>query len=428
MASIHVIKTKHKNILSMKNLKNRTNKPFFLLFIAISLFLCRIPLGNAQDKHVRTVVIDAGHGGKDSGCLGSFSKEKDIALAVSLQLGKLIEEHFSDVKVVYTRKTDVFIELYNRAQIANKANADLFICIHVNAGGAAAHGAETFVMGLHKTETNLAVAKRENEAILLEDNYEHQYEGFNLNTPEGNIIFSLYQNKFLNQSLTFAAFCQKYFREYALRYDRGVKQAGFLVLVYTAMPSVLIETGFATNPEDEKFLTDKNGQLQMAESIFQAFVDYKKSVEKAGFAGLKKTFIPSKSVKKDDVPKDAPKKEEPKKEEPKKEEPKKEETSPSSTHTSVKTESGVIFKVQFMSSKNKIQESSPEFKNIPKVSVVYSDNWYRYFAGNETSLESIQEIKKIVVNQGYKDAFIVAYQNGQRISVQEALDILKKNK
>lgn len=407
----------------MKNLVNRTNKPFFSLFIAISLFLCVTSTGNAQDKHVRTVVIDAGHGGKDSGCLGSFSKEKDIALAVALQLGKLIEEHFSDVKVVYTRKTDVFVELYNRAQIANKANADLFICIHVNAGGAAAHGAETFVMGLHKTETNLAVAKRENEAILLEDNYEHQYEGFNLNTPEGNIIFSLYQNKFLNQSLTFAAFCQKYFREYALRYDRGVKQAGFLVLVYTAMPSVLIETGFATNPDDEKFLTDKNGQLQMAESIFQAFVDYKKSVEKSGFAGLKKPFIPSKSIKKE-----GNSKEEPKKEETKKEEPKKEETSLTTNNTSIKSESGIIFKVQFMSSKNKVQESAPELKNIPKVSVVYSDNWYRYFAGNETSLESIQEVKKIVVNQGYKDAFIVAYQNGQRISVQEALDILKKNK
>lgn len=407
----------------MKNLVNRTNKPFFPLFIAISLFLCVTSTGNAQDKHVRTVVIDAGHGGKDSGCLGSFSKEKDIALAVALQLGKLIEEHFSDVKVVYTRKTDVFVELYNRAQIANKANADLFICIHVNAGGAAAHGAETFVMGLHKTETNLAVAKRENEAILLEDNYEHQYEGFNLNTPEGNIIFSLYQNKFLNQSLTFAAFCQKYFREYALRYDRGVKQAGFLVLVYTAMPSVLIETGFATNPDDEKFLTDKNGQLQMAESIFQAFVDYKKSVEKSGFAGLKKPFIPSKSIKKE-----GNSKEEPKKEETKKEEPKKEETSLTTNNASIKSESGIIFKVQFMSSKNKVQESAPELKNIPKVSVVYSDNWYRYFAGNETSLESIQEVKKIVVNQGYKDAFIVAYQNGQRISVQEALDILKKNK
>ncbi len=394
----------------MKNLQNRTYKPFFFTFIAICCFVVFSASLYAQDKHIRTIVIDPGHGGKDSGCLGSSSKEKDIALAVGLQLGKLIEEYFSDVKVVYTRKTDVFIELYNRAQIANKANADLFICIHVNAGGASAHGAETFVMGLHKTETNLAVAKRENESILFEDNYERQYEGFNLNTPEGNIIFSLYQNKFLNQSLTFAALCQKYFREYAVRYDRGVKQAGFLVLVYTAMPSVLIETGFATNPEDEKFLTDKNGQLQMAESIFQAFVDYKKGVEKSSFEGLKKPFIPSKSAKK----------EQPKEEIKKTEEVKKDPVP--------NNQNGIIFKVQFMSSKNKIAESAPELKNIPKVSTVFADNWYRYFAGSETSLESIQEIKKTVVNQGYKDAFIVAYQDGKRISVQEALDILNKNK
>lgn len=396
----------------MKSIIFRHIKPQYLKFIAI-FFSCLFSTEIwAQEKHVRTVVIDAGHGGKDSGCLGSFSKEKDIALAVALQLGKLIEDHFSDVKVVYTRKTDVFIELYNRAQIANKANADLFICIHVNAGGATAHGAETFVMGLHKSETNLAVAKRENESILLEDNYERQYEGFNLNTPEGNIIFSLYQNKFLNQSLTFAAFCQQYFREYAGRYDRGVKQAGFLVLVYTAMPSVLIETGFATNLEEEKYLTDKNGQLQMAESIFQAFADYKKSVEKSSYAGMKKPFVASKNAKKEEsnLKKDEAIKAEPKKD------------SPSEKNADI------IFKVQFMSSKNKIAESASELKNIPKLNIVLFDGWYRYFAGNETSLESVQEVKKTVVNQGYKDAFIVAYHKGQRISVQEALDILKKNK
>lgn len=254
---------------------------FTLLFtFYFSIFSC---FSDAPRKktgfRIRTIVIDAGHGGHDTGCLGSDSREKEVALRIALKLGKLIETNCPDVRVVYTRKTDVFIPLIERANIANRAKADLFICIHLNSGPKAAYGAETFVMGLHKTDDNLSVAKRENSAILLEDNYEKNYDGFDPNSPEANIIFSLYQNQFMQQSLSFAAKIQKQFKENSKRYTRGVKQAGFLVLYKTAMPSVLIENGFLTNENDQRFLSSDAGQASMASSIYRAFKSYKSELE-----------------------------------------------------------------------------------------------------------------------------------------------------
>jgi len=254
---------------------------FTLLFtFYFSVFSCfsDVP-GKKTGYKLRTIVIDAGHGGHDTGCLGSDSREKDVALRIALKLGKLIEANCPDVKVVYTRKSDVFISLIERANIANRAKADLFICIHLNSGPKAAYGAETFVMGLHKTDDNLNVAKRENATILLEDNYEKNYDGFDPNSPEANIIFSLYQNQFMTQSLSFAAKIQKQFKENSKRYSRGVKQAGFLVLYKTAMPSVLIESGFLTNESDQRFLNSDAGQASMASSIYRAFKSYKAELE-----------------------------------------------------------------------------------------------------------------------------------------------------
>ena len=235
--------------------------------------------GKKTGYKLRTVVIDAGHGGHDTGCLGSDSREKEVALRIALKLGKLIEANCPDVKVIYTRKTDVFIPLIERANIANRAKADLFICIHLNSGPKSAYGAETFVMGLHKTDDNLNVAKRENAAILLEDNYQKNYDGFDPSSPEANIIFSLYQNQFMTQSLSFAAKIQKQFKDNSKRYSRGVKQAGFLVLYKTAMPSVLIENGFLTNDNDQRFLISDAGQASMASSIYRAFKSYKSELE-----------------------------------------------------------------------------------------------------------------------------------------------------
>ena len=228
------------------------------------------------------VVIDAGHGGKDPGCHGIKYKEKDVALAVALKLGQLLEENDNNVKVIYTRSTDVFIPLNERADIANRNHADFFICVHCNASpDKTKFGAATYVMGLYKSEGNLEVSKRENSSVLYEKDYKHTYNGFDPNSDEGNIIFAMYQNAYLAQSLDLAAKIQKEYGGYAKRTDNGVKQAGFLVLWKTTMPSLLSEIGFLTNPEEETFIGSHKGQTKIAESLFfalQQYIDEKEGV------------------------------------------------------------------------------------------------------------------------------------------------------
>ena len=234
------------------------------------------PTANAVD----TIVIDAGHGGKDPGTHGQSVKEKDVALKIALKVGGYIEKNMPGVKVVYTRKTDTYLALDERAAIANKAKADLFICIHANAvPREEIYGTETYVMGLHKSEGNLDVAKRENAVILLDNNYEQRYEGFDPNSPESYILFSLAQSAFQESSLKFAEKIESQFKNRLGRKSHGVKQAGFWVLWRTAMPSVLIEVGFLTNKKEEKFLGDTNGQDLIASGIYRAFKDYKAQLE-----------------------------------------------------------------------------------------------------------------------------------------------------
>ncbi len=234
------------------------------------------PTANAVD----TIVIDAGHGGKDPGTHGQSVKEKDVALKIALKVGGYIEKNMPGVKVVYTRKTDTYLALDERAAIANKAKADLFICIHANAvPREEIYGTETYVMGLHKSEGNLDVAKRENAVILLDNNYEQRYEGFDPNSPESYILFSLAQSAFQESSLKFAEKIESQFKNRLGRKSHGVKQAGFWVLWRTAMPSVLIEVGFLTNKKEEKFLGDANGQDLIASGIYRAFKDYKAQLE-----------------------------------------------------------------------------------------------------------------------------------------------------
>ena len=225
-----------------------------------------------------TLVIDPGHGGKDPGAVGSGAKEKNINLAVALALGKLVEQNCKDVKVVYTRKTDVFVELNERANIANKAKADLFISIHTNATSAKVgpRGAETYTLGMHRAADNLAVAKRENSVITLESNYEEKYEGFDPNSSESYIIFELMQDKNMESSVKLAGLIQKQFRNTAGRVDKGVHQAGFLVLRATSMPSVLVELGYINNASEATYLTSTAGVNAMAKSIYNAFIAYKK--------------------------------------------------------------------------------------------------------------------------------------------------------
>lgn len=232
------------------------------------------------DFKIDTVVIDAGHGGKDPGTLGKNSREKDVALKIALKLGNYIQKNIPGVKVIYTRKDDRYLALDERADIANKNKADLFICIHANSlPGAPAYGTETYVMGLHKDKGNFELAKRENSVILMDENYEERYEGFDPTSPESYILFTLSQNAYQESSLKFAQKVESQFKSKVGRYSRGVKQAGFLVLWRTTMPSVLIETGFLSNSKEEGFLTSDNGQDLIASGIYRAFKEYKAEIE-----------------------------------------------------------------------------------------------------------------------------------------------------
>ncbi|HEY8936944.1 MAG TPA: N-acetylmuramoyl-L-alanine amidase [Cyclobacteriaceae bacterium] len=254
--------------------------------IGLTALLIAITLLNSSSTFVRkdfkldVVVIDAGHGGHDTGTMGKKTKEKDIALKIALKVGSYIEKNIPGVKVIYTRKDDRYLALDERADIANKNKADLFICIHANANpNNKAFGTETYVMGLHKDEGNFEVAKRENSVILLDENYEERYEGFDPNSPESYILFSITQSAYQESSLKFAQKIENQFKNKVGRSSRGVKQAGFMVLWRTAMPSVLIETGFLSNSTEEAFLAGDEGQELVASGIYRAFKEYKSEVE-----------------------------------------------------------------------------------------------------------------------------------------------------
>ena len=262
-------------------------KKNFLFYLILLIVLSSTSLYPSKVKayKIRKVVIDAGHGGKDSGTIGRFTKEKDITLSIALKLGKIIEENIKDVEVIYTRKKDIFIPLNKRAEIANKAKADLFISIHCNGGAKhTVKGTETYVMGVHSSDENLEVAKRENSAILLENNYKSKYEGYNPKSLESHILFSMFVNSYMDNSLNFAQKIETQFHKRVGRKTRGVKQAGFVVLWRTTMPSVLVEVGFLSNKDEERYLNDALGKTYIASGIFRAFKEYKKEIE---FVNLK---------------------------------------------------------------------------------------------------------------------------------------------
>jgi N-acetylmuramoyl-L-alanine amidase len=254
--------------------------------IGLTALLIAITLLNSsstfppKDSKLNVVVIDAGHGGHDPGTKGKLTKEKDVALKIALKVGAYIEKNIPSVKVIYTRKDDRYLALDERAAIANKAKADLFICIHVNANpNTKAYGTETYVMGHHKDEGNLDVAKRENSVILMDENYEERYEGFDPKSPESYILFSLTQSAYQESSLKLAQKIEDQFKSKVGRLSKGVKQAGFLVLWKTTMPGVYVETGFLSNTAEEKFLNSDEGQDLIASGIYRAFKDYKSEVE-----------------------------------------------------------------------------------------------------------------------------------------------------
>lgn len=450
-------------VLTSKLTKN--NRPGFSLISKLLLLGCLLLSSSFSPPKTRsyavaTVVIDAGHGGHDSGCLGGKVKEKDVALSVALKLGNFIEEHFPDVKVIYTRKTDVFVELHERAAIANNARADLFICIHCNSAcyydkkkkkdvcNGDIEGAETWVMGLHKSEANLEVAKRENEVVLLEKDYTRQYDGFDPNSPEANIIFSLYQNTFLDQSLKLASTVQQELRLKG-RASRGVKQAGFLVLFKTAMPSILIETGFLSNPWEQRYLGSEKGQREVAQGIFNAFKSYKNSVEASGIrsndvkeenaAPEEKSSVGSNDTATNEIPVSKQPEVEiskPAEKEPEKKEPEKEKIE-QVVNTPVKVEKAkpaasipqkqeLSFGVQFLSSPEKLPRNSPKFKGLKNVSEDKEKGVYKYVEGKVNTMDEAIVLQDAVRKKGFKDAFVVAYLNNKKISIKEAREILQK--
>ncbi|HRS54098.1 MAG TPA: N-acetylmuramoyl-L-alanine amidase [Bacteroidales bacterium] len=356
------------------------------------------------------IVIDAGHGGHDPGAIGKNSKEKDITLAIAIKLGEKIKQAYKNVEVIYTRKNDVFVELYKRAKIANENQAELFISIHCNSSkNLLAYGTESWVMGLHKSEENLAVAKKENSAILLEDDYLSKYDGFDPNSPEANAIFSLYQNAYLEQSLIFASLIQKHFRTSLKRCDRGIKQAGFLVLYRTTMPGVLIETGFISNPDEEKYLSSEKGQNNIATAICNAFIEYWANIN--GINPEDNDIADKFNFIEEIVDKDT--------------------TSNKNNTTDVnniKNNTDIItFKVQFATSSTKKSLNSPEFKDLENVSVYFHQGIYKYTVGDLNNLEDAINLQKEMINKGYKDAFVVAFKNNERISPSEAVKLLKKD-
>lgn len=401
-------------------MSQRNNLKFGILLVA---FLLPFTLFAQRGEKITTVVIDPGHGGKDTGALGAISKEKDLNLTVALLAGDYIKKNLPDVNVIYTRERDVFVGLNERAMIANRNNADVFISIHCNSTdskSASVMGAETFVLGEHKNAANLQVAKNENSAILYEEDASEQYGDFDLNSPEAYIALSLFQQEYLNQSLQLAANVQEQFSKRVGRKDRGVQQAGFLVLWKTAMPSILIELGFISNAAEERFLASESGQIYMASAIYRAFRDFKMSFEGENSAMRKVETEETVTI------------EEPS---PAVEEKPITEEKPIVVETPVVVEKPVVeekptvsFKVQIFISDTKVSANDKRIANIKDVDYYEYNGSYRYTSGNFRTKEEAFARQKEVQKQGYPDAWVVCFINGERVSMREAEDALERNR
>lgn len=361
----------------------------YTLVLALSLFTSNLTpshaLQNGTDKFV--VVLDAGHGGKDPGRPTKYGyKEKNIALKLVLGVGAELEKN-NDIKVIYTRKSDKFLELYERAAIANKADADLFISIHCNAHNSQAYGTETYVLATRANNKNIEIAKRENEVIFLEADYERNYEGFDPNSPESLISLNLLQEEYLDQSIQLARNIEDNFKIDIKRKSRGVKQAGFWVLHNTYMPSVLIETGFITNKREGDYLNSKKGQRDITKSIVKAIKDYKKELE------LNIGVDIYQSEDKDVV----------------------------ETAGDPQIINNVVFKVQIAASSKGIEPKPYNFKGLKDVSREKVGSVFKYYYGYTSDYTQIKQLQEKAKSKGYIDCFVVAFKDGKKIDVSEAL-------
>lgn len=419
-------------------LNMKPHRPY-ILYLSICLWLLISPLctSNLWGKDF-VVVIDAGHGGHDPGAIGKISKEKSINLNVALKLGNLIKKNCNDVKVVYTRSKDVFIPLDRRAEIANNAKADLFISIHTNAlaKNRTAKGASTWTLGLAKSDANLEVAKRENSVILYESDYQTRYAGFNPNSAESYIIFEFMQDKYMEQSVHLASLVQKQFRHTCRRIDRGVHQAGFLVLKASAMPSVLIELGFISTPEEERYLNSEDGANTMAKGIYHAFLNYKREHE-LRLTGTSKTIVPSEQEK-ENIPTIA-----------QIQEKDSEKTVPQNNRilAEAKTkpvanksvqnrpvasekatnDAEITFKIQILTSSKPLAKNDKRLKGLKNVDYYKEKGIYKYTYGASPDYNKVLRTKRTITAQ-FKDAFIIAFRNGEKMNVNEAISEFKKRR
>lgn len=371
---------------------------FYAIFIIAILLISPNLMAQGDDSNVqtiKTVCIDAGHGGKDPGCHGGYSNEKTVCLNIALKLGARIKAAYPSVKVIYTRSTDVFVELEERARIANKNKADLFICIHANSASPAAFGTETYVLGLHKTEAQRKIAEKENSSIFLEADGGEKYKDFDL-SPDALIFKQLQMAVYLDQSIKFASNMQTEFKKLG-RSDRGVKQAGFIVLYKTTMPSVLIETGFLTNVEEEKFLADTSSQTKMADAMFVAFQKYKNELEGVDIMkGVKPTthYVPPL-------------------------------TNTSAVVAEVEKSDKVIYRVQVETSDKKLPLSAVRFHGLEMWEYL-QDRMYKYTTGVfENDFQSANKLKNELREKDFPHAFVVAFYNGERIPLDQALKLSK---
>lgn len=406
------------------------NYRLYILYISLGLCLLFLPfLSFAQTKGF-TVVIDAGHGGHDPGAIGKISKEKNINLNVALKLGKLIQQNCPDVKVVYTRKKDIFIPLDRRAQIANDAKADLFISIHTNAlaKNRTAQGASTWTLGLAKSDDNLEVAKRENSVILYESDYQTRYAGFNPNSAESYIIFEFMQDKYMSQSVHLASLVQRQFKHTCKRQDRGVHQAGFLVLKASAMPSILVELGFISTPAEERYLNTEKGTSTLANGIYRAFLTYKREQE-IRLNGSSNTIVPPEpDLNQPDtesagsnVPANSQSQKDNEKRQPQ-QEIKKEVTATADNNTSKP-----VFKIQILISSKPLSKNDRQFKGLKGVEYYREGKYYKYTYGASTDYNQVLRTKRSIASK-FKDAFIIAFKNGEKIDVNTAIREFKQKR
>ena len=402
----------------------------YILYTSICLglltsFFCA---GSAEAKNF-VVVIDAGHGGHDPGAIGKISKEKNINLNVALKFGKLIQKNCGDVKVIYTRTRDVFIPLDRRAEIANNAKADLFISIHTNAlaNNRTAKGASTWTLGLAKSDANLEVAKRENSVILYESDYKTRYAGFNPNSAESYIIFEFMQDKYMSQSVHLASLVQKQFRHSCNRIDRGVHQAGFLVLKASAMPSILVELGFISTPEEERYLNSETGTTTLANGIFRAFLTYKREQE-IRLNGSSKTILP------EDIPEAIEETVASADTKVKNKVPQSKvnpvSSSPQQVEKAVVNQTertGIVFKIQILTSSRPIAKNDKRLKGLKNVDYYKEGGLYKYTYGTSPDYNKVVRTKRTIAAQ-FKDAFIIAFKDGQKTNVNAAINEFKKKK